>query len=77
MTWDLDGDGSFDDGSGRTVTRTYVNRGSVTVRMRVRESDGDRQTVTKTIVVNGAPAADFSFAPGAPFTGDRSHSRRA
>ena len=32
VTWDLDGDGSFDDGSGRTVTRTYVNRGSVTVR---------------------------------------------
>jgi PKD repeat protein len=51
------------------VTRNYPEPGPQTVRMRVRESDGDRRTVTKTIVVNGAPAADFGFAPVAPVEG--------
>jgi hypothetical protein len=69
VQWDLDGDGEYEE-SGRTVTHTYETRGSVTVRMRVRESDGDRRTVTKTIEVNGRPTANFSFAPSAPVTGE-------
>lgn len=69
VQWDLDGDGEFEE-EGRTVTHTYTERGSVSVRMRVREEDGDRRTVTKTIVVNGAPTANFSFSPSAPETGE-------
>ena len=67
VRWDLDGDDDFDDGSTRVVRHTYANRGPVTVRMRAREHDEREQTVTKTIVVNGPPAADFDFAPASPF----------
>jgi PKD repeat protein len=71
VRWDLDGDGDFDDGSTRVVRRTYANRGPVTVQMRAREERGDPfQVVTKTIVVNGPPEADFSFAPAAPLAGE-------
>jgi PKD repeat protein len=70
VQWDLDGDGEFEDGSSRTVRWTYADRGPVTVRMRVREDRGDPfQVVTKTIVVNGPPTADFGFAPASPLAG--------
>ena len=68
VQWDLDGDEEFE-ASGRTVSHTYAEPGPVTVRMRVRESDGDRRTVTKTIVVNTPPTADFSFTPADPMAG--------
>jgi PKD repeat protein len=68
VDWDLNGNGGFES-SGRTVTRVYTEPGSVRVRMRVDEDDGDRRTVTKTIVVNGRPAVDFGFAPAAPLAG--------
>ena len=65
--WDLDGDGSYDDGTARTVTSTYASPGPVTVRMAARETSGsDYQIVIKTIVVNGTPAADFGFTPAEP-----------
>src|SRR4051812_41850965 len=71
VRWDLDGDGVFDDGDKRTATRTYSAPGPVTVRMQAREtSHSANQTVTKTITVNGKPAADFGFTPGAPVAGD-------
>lgn len=71
VRWDLDGDGEFDDGSSRVVRHTYENRGPVTVRMRARADDHEPyQVVTKTIVVNGTPTANFSFAPSAPETGE-------
>jgi len=70
VRWDLDGDGDFDDGSTRVVMHTYASRGPVTVRMRAREEKGEPfQVVTKTIVVNGPPTADFDFAPAAPLAG--------
>jgi PKD repeat protein len=70
VRWDLDGDGEFEDGSTRVVRYTYSSRGPVTVQMRAREEKGDPfQVVTKTIVVNGPPAADFDFAPAAPLAG--------
>jgi PKD repeat protein len=71
VRWDLDGDGDFDDGDRRVVQHTYASRGPVTVQMRAREERGEPfQTVTKTIVVNGPPTADFSFAPGSPMAGE-------
>jgi PKD repeat protein len=68
VAWDLNGVTGYE-ASGRTVTRTYPNPGPVRVRMRVTESDGDRQTVTKNLVVNGTPAADFGFSPTSPMAG--------
>jgi PKD repeat protein len=70
VRWDLDGDGDFDDGSTRVARHTYANRGPVTVQMRARDDKGEPfQVVTKTIVVNGPPSADFDFAPTAPLAG--------
>src|SRR4051812_39641312 len=70
VRWDLDGDGDFDDGTTRTVSRTYASPGSVTVQMRARETRGSQfQTVTKTIAVNGRPAADFGATPSDPVEG--------
>src|SRR3954454_7423642 len=72
VRWDLDDDGEFDDGTTRTVTRTYADPGPVTVRMRAREQKGSPfQTVTKTIRVNGRPTADFDFSPAEPVAGER------
>jgi PKD repeat protein len=66
VEWDLNGNG-FYESEGRTVTRTYTVRGPVTVRMRVRDDEGDViRTVTKTIEVNGPPAVDYSFTPANP-----------
>ena len=70
VMWDLDGDGFYDDGFTREVTRTYANPGSVTVRMRAREDTGEPfQTVTKTVVVNGSPTASFTSSPTSPLEG--------
>jgi PKD repeat protein len=71
VRWDLDGDGDYDDGATRTVKRSYANAGPVTVGMRAREtSHDDWQTVTKTVTVNAAPAADFGYSPSAPLAGE-------
>lgn len=70
VRWDLDGDGEFDDGTTRTVSHSYAEPGSVTVRMRARETKEDPdQTVTKTIRVNATPTADFGFTPVDPYPG--------
>src|SRR5215217_5996056 len=71
VRWDLDGDGELDDGTTRTVSHSYAEPGSVTVRMRARETNDDRdQTVTKTIRVNATPTADFGFTPVDPYPGE-------
>jgi len=73
--WDLDVDADqgpvYENGTSRTVTRTYASPGEVTVSMQARETEDDPfQTVTKTLTVNGRPAADFGFTPGAPVAGE-------
>jgi PKD repeat protein len=51
LTWDLDGDGAFDDGSGVLVTRRFDDPGTYTVRLRVADADGAVDSATKTFVV--------------------------
>lgn len=60
--WDLDNDGSYDDGSAATVTYTFTTAGTKTVRLRVTGDDGDRSYATRTFTVtaNRAPVASFS-----------------
>ena len=71
VRWDLDGDGDYDDGTTRTVTRSYADPGPVTVSMRARESnDTAWQTVTTIVTVNGRPAADFGYSPSSPLAGE-------
>jgi PKD repeat protein len=68
--WDLDGDSDFNDGTGDQASRSYSTPGDKTVRLQVTDSDGEKDTATKTVtVVNRAPVADFTVAPGAPNVG--------
>jgi PKD repeat protein len=69
--WDLDNDGSFDDGSSSTVTRTFTTTGSKTVRLEVRDGSGTTRTTSRTFTVNanGAPVPNFAVSPASPLTG--------
>lgn len=64
-TWDLDGDGLFDDKTGSPATWAYPTPGPVTVA--VKGMDGT--PVTRTFVVDGPSAAFVSF-PTAPLPGE-------
>ena len=54
--WDLDGDGSFEVGSGTTATasRTFGRHGPATVRMRVNDPHGGRAVAEAMVSVDGA-----------------------
>jgi len=73
--WDTDNDGAFDDGTGTTSTRTYTSSGNKTVRLRVTDDDGATNTISKTVAVSQAPAANvpplasFTWSPLAPLAG--------
>lgn len=62
--WDSDDDGAFDDGTTRTVYRTFPAVGTYTVRVRLRDAAVPlhEAVVTKTITVEVPPAPE----PGAP-----------
>jgi hypothetical protein len=55
LSWDLDGDGNFGDGSGPQVRQPFTRAGTYEIGLRVTDSDGARSTVRKQVVV-GAPA---------------------
>ena len=54
--WDLDGDGGFEAGSGGTATasRSFVNHGAATVRVRVNDRHGGRAVAEASVQVDGA-----------------------
>ena len=49
--WDLDGDGQYDDATGRTTSRSYARAGTVTVRLRVTDARSGTATAQRTITV--------------------------
>ncbi|HEV7482624.1 MAG TPA: PKD domain-containing protein [Solirubrobacterales bacterium] len=64
--WDLDGNGSYETGTGTTATtsRTYATPGTFTIGLRVTDSDGVTATTTRTLVVNNRPpTASFTISP--------------
>jgi PKD repeat protein len=67
--WDLDDDGSYDDGTGVTSTRSFAAPGTYTVRLFVRNQRGTTDTETRTVTVNAVPTASFTNTPAAPTTG--------
>jgi sugar lactone lactonase YvrE len=54
--WDLDGDGTFEAGSGTTATatRTFGRHGTTTVRVRVNDPHGGRAVAEGTVSVDGS-----------------------
>jgi DNA-binding beta-propeller fold protein YncE len=54
--WDLDGDGSFEAGSGGTATasRSFATHGPATVRVRVNDPHGGRAVAEASVMVDGA-----------------------
>ena len=67
-TWDLDGDGQFDDALGITPSTSYTS-GTRTVSLRVTDALGASDTASRTVTVNAPPSASFSFSPAAPDVG--------
>ncbi len=59
LEWDLDNDGSFDDGVGQNATFVYPDDGNVTARLRVTDDDGDSHIDSLVVTVqNVAPTAN-------------------
>ncbi len=68
--WDLNDDGSFDDGSGTSVSRSFAKAGSYRIRLEVTDSGGDKSVATQTITVGGRPpVASFTANPSTVITG--------
>jgi hypothetical protein len=51
QTWDLDGDGSFDDAGGGTARKKFTTAGSHPVGLRVADSEGLASATTRTLKV--------------------------
>jgi PKD repeat protein len=69
--WDFDNDGAYDDGTGAKPTFTFATAGAKTVGLQVTDSDGARDTETKTVTVtNKPPVADFKADPQTPRVGE-------
>jgi PKD repeat protein len=67
--WDLDNDGLFNDGAAASAARSFPVANPYTVKLRVTDSNGATDTITKTVTaVNQAPKAAFTTSPGAPTT---------
>jgi PKD repeat protein len=66
QTWDLDGDGQFDDGRGDEVLYTFVSAGLKTVRLRVEDDDGAADVKERTLTVQPGPVAKAGFLRPAP-----------
>ncbi|CAA9490649.1 MAG: CBM44 [uncultured Solirubrobacteraceae bacterium] len=70
QTWDLDGDGEYDDAFGPSVTHTFNGRGAHVVGLRVRDAHGDVTVMRLPVVFgNRAPVAAFTFTPERPVAG--------
>lgn len=66
--WDFDGDGDYDDKTGESPHYTWNTPGTKTVRLKVTDSEGDTDTISKDIDIistNKKPEADA----GGPYTG--------
>ena len=61
--WDLDNDGSFDDGTAVTASRTFTNPGNFTVRLRVTDAGLATGTDTETISVGNTPPTPVISTP--------------
>ena len=71
QSWDFDGDGRYDDGSGPIAHWAFPTSGSYTVRLFGTNAAGESFVVTRPItVLNRPPSAAFTYAPHAPMSDD-------
>src|SRR4051794_36791338 len=71
QTWDLDGDGGFDDGTGVNAVRSFRHPGSYVVRLRVEDRYGGVAVGEAFVTArNRAPAASFAMFPRSPKVGE-------
>jgi hypothetical protein len=77
--WDLDGNGSFETGSGTTATasRTFGRHGIAAVRMRVNDPHGGRAVAEATVSVDGALPIITQLRAGSRVLGVRRRARRS
>jgi PKD repeat protein len=66
QTWDLDGDGQFDDARGDDVVYTFVRPGEQTVRLRVEDEGGAAAVRERTVTVQAKPRARAGFLNPSP-----------
>ena len=68
--WDLDGNGSFE-ATGPNPTHTYANAGTVSVKLRVTDSDNTQSDVlARNVTIQATkPNAGFTYAPHDPLPG--------
>jgi PKD repeat protein len=69
QSWDLDNDGSFDDGTAPTASRSFASAGIYLIRLRVQGSGYSDQGLPVTIT-NRQPAPMLSYFPSAPVAGE-------
>jgi glucose/arabinose dehydrogenase len=66
--WDLDNDGSFDDGSGETASRTFSSAGDFTVRLRVTDAAGDTDIDSVIVHPGNSPPIPVIATPSSTTT---------
>jgi PKD repeat protein len=64
QVWDLNGDGNFDNGGGRTALRSFPTPGAYVVGLRVTDNDGQVAFYSQTILISGALGATSTPAGG-------------
>jgi plastocyanin len=70
LDWDLDADGQYNDGSGKTAQRAFATPGRYLVSLRASGPGGTATQSQWVFVGNRPPVASFTFTPGAPVAGD-------
>jgi PKD repeat protein len=68
QTWDLDSDGQFDDGSGKTVTRRFDSPGVYRVALRVVQANGNPAVAEGTVRVGAIAESPPTTSPTPPTT---------
>jgi hypothetical protein len=61
--WDFDGDGQFDDGTGREIDHVFAEPGKYDVGLLVTDDDGDTDTTVETVHVLERPKPPKSDPP--------------
>lgn len=71
-SWDLDGDGQYDDATGPSAATTFTSASNATVGLRVQASNGSVDTDSVTVYPgNTPPAVDATITSPMPWTAGR------